>query len=134
MEYKLFTTPKEKTSTKVIMGVYKYVNEEPHLTSEMCIHIGKRQTLWFGRDSNEFSIYGLLEHGTSFNDLEYVPSLVFGVALSTHLKDSFDKPIQGAVWYFKSNVNNKVVMYGKALKPLNMLNEIKKLKHNLTGL
>lgn len=123
-------TMKKDLPKNVYMGVYSDKGEKPETASEMCIFVGKRQTLWFGRNQVEGSIYGCVERGTNMIDLDYHPHLTFGVC-------GYDNPrynLGGPVWYFKDQTTNKIVMWGKAIRPAEMLHEISKLKHSITGL
>lgn len=132
MQIELFKETKTVNPRKVIMGVYKYKGDDPKTADEMCVCLG-RDTIWFGRNIPEGSIYGTSEICTNFNDLEYVAELTFGVCKYLNKKDYNGKLIDYPHWYFKDNKNNQIVMYGKALLPDNMLNECKKLTKQISG-
>ena len=131
MQLDLFEINKPiKKERLVLMGVYKYPGDNTNTTTEMCIYVGKNQTLWFGRDQEEESIFGCAEHGTPMHGLEYAPELVFGVSARPNPKYGFKEPR----WYFRDQRTNTIVMSGKALRASLMLSEAKKLTSQITGL
>jgi len=73
--------PKKSTTILVIGGVYQYVDETLEDTQEMCVHLGNRQTVWFGRNQEAGSFYSILEHATNFDELTLCDQITFGVSI-----------------------------------------------------